>query len=146
MKDQLMRCWIDTQDVGCYGITKDAFLKTSEHANELQSTLHTRRGGEYGILSKDEEYLRSRKKVAKTIKKALKKLMGMENSCSFSPVKRQTLLKAQACRIWRVKHPPSRAAPYPHMESQTNQIESPMGFQINKWGKNCKEVVRTQDL
>ncbi|KAJ9704552.1 hypothetical protein PVL29_002896 [Vitis rotundifolia] len=68
------------------GTAKDALLQTREHANELQSSLRRRRGGENGISTEVGEYLTSRKKVKKAMHKALRNLKGMDNKSSFSPL------------------------------------------------------------
>ncbi|KAL6346920.1 hypothetical protein AAG906_003037 [Vitis piasezkii] len=68
------------------GTAKDALLQTSKHANELQSSLRRRRGGENGISTEVGEYLTSRKKVKKAMHKALRNLKGMDNKSSFSPL------------------------------------------------------------
>ncbi|CBI37787.3 hypothetical protein VitviT2T_003201 [Vitis vinifera] len=68
------------------GTAKDALLQTREHANELQSSLRRRRGGQNGISTEVGEYLTSRKKVKKAMHKALRNLKSMDNKSRFSPL------------------------------------------------------------
>ncbi|CAK7329386.1 unnamed protein product [Dovyalis caffra] len=61
--------------------TKDALLQSKEYIRELQSVIRRR---QEGLDSEIRKYTASRKVVKKAIKKALKSLKGIENTCTFS--------------------------------------------------------------
>ncbi|KAK2665706.1 hypothetical protein Ddye_004280 [Dipteronia dyeriana] len=63
------------------GNTKDSLLKIKEETQELQSILRRRRGDESKLVIKVGEYLSSKKKANKVIRKSLKDLKSI---CVFS--------------------------------------------------------------
>ncbi|KAK9287305.1 hypothetical protein L1049_015718 [Liquidambar formosana] len=65
------------------GTTKDVLLQTKENAQELQSILRRRRGDDSGLANGVGEYLTSRKKAKKVIRKSLRDL---KSKCIFSPL------------------------------------------------------------
>ncbi|KAI4295503.1 hypothetical protein L6164_035545 [Bauhinia variegata] len=63
---------------------KDALLQSKEMMYELQSIFRRRRVGESAFTMEGGKYLTSRKKVKKTIRKALEDLKGIKKECILS--------------------------------------------------------------
>ncbi|KAL5856224.1 hypothetical protein ACOSQ4_006026 [Xanthoceras sorbifolium] len=63
------------------GTTKDSLLKIKEATQELQSILRRRRGNESRLAVEIGEYLSSKKKANKVVRKSLKDL---KSTCTFS--------------------------------------------------------------
>ncbi|XP_057981175.1 uncharacterized protein LOC131166606 [Malania oleifera] len=68
------------------GTAKDVLLQTKESTQELQSILRRRRGGEFGLADEIGVYFTFGEKRKRGIQKYLRKLKGVENKCSFSPM------------------------------------------------------------
>lgn len=64
--------------------TRDSLLQIKECAQDLQSALRRRRGGEHGFQKEVATYMTSRKQVNKTIHKCFASLKSMENKGVFS--------------------------------------------------------------
>ncbi|XP_077246315.1 uncharacterized protein LOC143886262 [Tasmannia lanceolata] len=68
------------------GTMRDVLSETKESVQDLQLALRRQRGGESGMESKIDAYIRSRKKTKKEIEKHIELMKLMDNKCASSPL------------------------------------------------------------